>query len=84
MSEMELINMDKETARRVLTDEFHMRKISVKVVPNVISDDQKHCHKDVCMCGQVRTHYKRAKFVVACDDTYNFTYDPENNPRSMK
>ncbi|GFT84429.1 hypothetical protein TNCV_1636931 [Trichonephila clavipes] len=36
----ELVNLDKEVVRRILTDELRMRKIYTKVVPKVMSDDQ--------------------------------------------
>ncbi|GFU70784.1 HTH_48 domain-containing protein [Trichonephila clavipes] len=40
-------NLDRETVRWILTDELHKRTTYAKVVPKVLSDDQKQCIKDV-------------------------------------
>ncbi|GFW42428.1 transposable element Tcb1 transposase [Trichonephila clavipes] len=45
----EFIVLDRKAVRRILTDELHMRKIFLKVVPNILSHDQKLHRKDMCL-----------------------------------
>jgi hypothetical protein len=44
----EELNFDTETARKILTEDFGMRKVSAKIVPRMLSDDQKQRWLDVC------------------------------------
>ncbi|GFU06641.1 hypothetical protein TNCV_4352461, partial [Trichonephila clavipes] len=61
---VEFVNLDREAVRHILTNELHMRKVCVKVVPKFLFDDQKSYYKNVC--GLVRTHCKRAKLFEIC------------------
>jgi hypothetical protein len=44
----EELNLDRETVRKVLTEHLGMRKVSAKMVPRILSDDQKQRRLDVC------------------------------------
>jgi hypothetical protein len=44
----EELNLDRETVRRILTEGFRMRKVSAKMAPRILSDDQKQRRLDVC------------------------------------
>lgn len=63
-----------------------MRKICAKVVPKVLSDDQKQCCEDVCvdMLEGIANDQNLLEFVVTCDETWIFTYDPESKRKSMQ
>jgi plasmid maintenance system antidote protein VapI len=37
----EELNLNRETVRKILTDDLGMRKISAKMVPRILSDEQK-------------------------------------------
>jgi histone-lysine N-methyltransferase SETMAR len=37
----EELNLDRETVRKILTEDLGMRKVSAKMVPQILSDDQK-------------------------------------------
>jgi hypothetical protein len=37
----EELNMNKETVRQILTEDLGMRKVSAKMVPQILTDDQK-------------------------------------------
>jgi hypothetical protein len=37
----EELNLDRETVRKILTEDFGMRKVSAKILTRVLSDDQK-------------------------------------------
>jgi len=41
----EEVNLDRESVRRILKEELNMRKVSAKMVPKVLSDEQKECRK---------------------------------------
>lgn len=45
----ELVNLDREAVRHILTGESHMRKICAKVVPKVLSGGQKQCREYACV-----------------------------------
>ena len=38
----EEVNLDRESVRRILREEFNMRKICAKMVPKLLSDEQKN------------------------------------------
>ena len=63
-----------------------MRKICAKVVPKVLSDDQKKCRKDVRvdMLERMANEPNLLESVVTCDETWIFTYDPESKRQSMQ
>ena len=44
----EAVNLDRESVRRIVTEELQMRKICAKVVPKVLSHEQKQCRKELC------------------------------------
>jgi hypothetical protein len=44
----EELNLDRETVRKILTEDLEMRKVSAKMVPRILSDDQKQRWLDVC------------------------------------
>jgi hypothetical protein len=44
----EELNLDRETVRNILTEGLGMRKVSAKMVSQILSDDQKHQRLDIC------------------------------------
>jgi hypothetical protein len=44
----EELNLDRETVRKILTEDVGMRKVLTKMVPRILSDDQKQWRLDVC------------------------------------
>jgi hypothetical protein len=44
----EELNLDRESVRKVLTEDLGMWKISAKMVPQILSEDQKQWQIDVC------------------------------------
>jgi hypothetical protein len=43
----EELNLGRETVRKILTEDFGIRKVSAKMVPRILSDDQKQRRLDV-------------------------------------
>jgi hypothetical protein len=44
----EELNIDRETVRKILTEDLGMRKVSGKMVSQILSDNQKQRRLDVC------------------------------------
>jgi hypothetical protein len=44
----EELNLDRETVRQIFTEDLGMRKVSTKMVPRILSYDQKQRRLDVC------------------------------------
>ncbi|GFX48722.1 hypothetical protein TNCV_408291 [Trichonephila clavipes] len=67
----ELAKLDRKAVECILTDKLHMRKIRVKIVPKVLSDDQKHCLTDVYvdMVEHIATEPNVLESVVTCEET---------------
>jgi ribosome maturation factor RimP len=42
------LNLDRETVRKILSEDLGMRKVSAKMVARILSDDQKQQRLDVC------------------------------------
>jgi hypothetical protein len=45
----EEVHLDRESVRRILREELNMRKFCAKMVPKVLSDEQKDHRKELCM-----------------------------------
>jgi len=52
----EEVNLDRESVRRILKEELDTKKICAKLVPKLLSDEQKERRKELCMdfCNSVR------------------------------
>jgi histone-lysine N-methyltransferase SETMAR len=44
----EELNLDRETVKKILTEDLGMRKVSARMVPQILSDDQKQRQLDIC------------------------------------
>jgi hypothetical protein len=65
----EELNMNRETVRQIIAGDLGMRKISAKMVPRILTDDQKrqlHVSSDAEMFDRV----------ITSDETWCFQYDP--------
>ena len=45
----EEVNVDREGVRQILREELNMRKVCAKMVPKLLSDEQKECRKELCL-----------------------------------
>jgi hypothetical protein len=82
----EELNLDRETVRMVLTVDLRLRKVSAKMVPQILSDDQKQRWLDVCsdLSHQLAEGNNFLDRVIMCDESWCFQYDPEMKCRSMQ
>ena len=42
------MNIDRETVRKILTKDLHMRKVCVKMVPKELTEEQKQRRVKIC------------------------------------
>jgi len=45
----EEVNLGRESIRRILREELNMRNVCAKMVPKLLSDEQKECRKELCL-----------------------------------
>ena len=45
----EEVNLDRKSVRQILTEELNVRKVCAKMVPKLLSDDQKERRKELCL-----------------------------------
>jgi histone-lysine N-methyltransferase SETMAR len=82
----EELNLDTQTMRKILTEDFGMRKVSAKMVPRILSDDQKQWWLDVCsdLSCQLAKENNFLDRVITSDESLCFQYDPEMKCQSMQ
>jgi len=63
-----------------------MRKVCAKMVPKLLSDEQKEHHKELCLDLLQRTENEPdvLNLIITCDETWVFTYDSETKQQSMQ
>lgn len=81
----EMLHMNRESVRRILTEELNMRKVCAKMVPKVLSDEQKERRTELCcdLLERIDGEPSFLKSVITADETWIFTYDPETKRQSM-
>lgn len=82
----EQLNIDKETVRTILTERLGMRKVCSRMVPRILTDDQKQKRVEICsaVLEKIRTSPKFLDLVITGDETWVFQYDPETKRQSMQ
>jgi histone-lysine N-methyltransferase SETMAR len=80
------LNLDRETVRQILTEDLGMRKVSAKMVPRILSDDQKQRRLDVCsdLSRQLAEGNNFLDIVITRDESWCFQFDPETKRQSMQ
>jgi hypothetical protein len=76
----QMLNLDRKSVWRILTEEFNMKKVC-KMVPNMLLAEQKEFQKDISsdLLQHGENESDLLKSVTTCDETQIFTYDPEKN-----
>jgi hypothetical protein len=80
----EELNLDRETVWKILSEDLGMRKVSAKMVPQILSDDQKQRWLDVCseLSRQLAEGNNFLDTVIIGDELWCFQYDPETKRQS--
>jgi len=78
----EELNMNRETVRQIVKEDLGMRKISAKMVPRILTHDQKqhrlHISSDLLRNAEM---FDR---VITSDETWYFQYEPEAKQQSIQ
>ena len=63
-----------------------MRKVCAKMVPKLLSDEQKERRKELCLdlLQRIENEPDLLNSIITCDETWIFTYDPETKRQSMQ
>jgi len=72
----EQVNIDRETVRKILTEDLDMRKVCSKMVPKELTEEQKQRRVTICqdlleMQDDILGH------VIMGDETWVYQYDPD-------
>ena len=80
------LGIDKELVRSILVDNLGMRKVCAKMVPRLLSEDQKTRRLHVCqdILQQLQTDATLLEKVITGDESWTFEYDPETKRQSCQ
>jgi len=72
----EQVNIDRETVRKILTEDLDMRKVCAKTVPKELTEEQKQRRVTICQDILERQDDVLGR-VITDDETSFYQYDPE-------
>ena len=80
------VGMDKETVHTILVDTLGMRKVSAKMVPRLLTEEQKAQRLNACrdVLQQMEADEKLLKNVITGDEPWAFQYDQETKRQSRQ
>jgi len=71
----EELNLNRETVQQIVKEDLGMRKISAKMVPRILTHDQKQRHLHIS--SDLLCNVEMFDRVITGDETWCFQYDPE-------
>jgi len=77
----EELNMNRETARQIVEEDLGMRKISAKMVPRILTHDQRQ--RRLHISSDLLRNVEMFDRAITGDETWCFQYDPETKRQSM-
>ena len=82
----EQVGIDWQTVWQIITEELRMQKICAKMVPKLLSDDQKAQRMQVCedTLQNIENDPELLTKVITGDETWVFEYDPETKRQSKQ
>ena len=82
----EQVGIDRQTVWQMITEELRMQKICAKIVPKLLSDDQKARRMQVCedTLQNIQNGPELLTKVITGDETWVFEYDPETKRQSKQ
>ena len=74
----ELINIDKETVRQILHNNFNMEKVYSKMVPRFLSPEQKEIRMNICayILQNTENDPNFLENVITCNESWFFSIRP--------
>ncbi|KAL4131731.1 hypothetical protein QTP88_009004 [Uroleucon formosanum] len=81
----EMVNIDRESVRKILVENLNIKKVCAKMVPKNLTIDQKFNRKEICSdtLKIIKDDPSFINNIITCDKTWIFTYDPETKRQSM-
>ncbi|XP_074170634.1 COX assembly mitochondrial protein 2 homolog isoform X1 [Rhinolophus sinicus] len=79
----EQVNIDRETVRKILTENLGMRKVCAEMVPKELTDEQKQRRVEVCQDLLERQDDVLGR-VITGHETWVYQYDPETKRQSAQ
>ncbi|KAL4090770.1 hypothetical protein QTP88_025547 [Uroleucon formosanum] len=82
----EQLGLTNTTVHQILTNDLEMRKICAKMVPKIMSQDQKDNRRDTCLdfLEQIENDPFFLERVITGDESWIFEYDPETKRQSQE
>ena len=82
----EELEMSKESVRTILVENLGMKKICARMVPKLLSDEQKSRRMRVCeeILQQLEVNEDFLSNVITGDESWIFQYDPETKRQSRQ
>jgi hypothetical protein len=74
--------MNSETVRQIITEDLGMRTFSTKMVPRILTDDQKQCRLHIL--SELLHNTEMFDRVSTGDEMWCFQYNLETKCQSMK
>ena len=79
----EQVNIDRETVRKILTEDLDIRKVCAKMVPKELTEEQKQRRVTICQDLMERQEDILGR-VITGDETWLYQYDPETKRQSAQ
>jgi len=79
----EQVNIDRETVRKILTEDLVMRKVCAKMVPKDLTEEQKQRRVTICQ-DLLERQGDILGLVITGDETWVCQYDPEKKRQSAQ
>ena len=83
MNISEIVNIDRETVRKILTEDLGMKKVCAKMVPKNLTNEQKQKRVEVCEQLLERQNDVLIRTITG-DETWVYQYDPESKRQSAQ
>ncbi|KAL4085370.1 hypothetical protein QTP88_027229 [Uroleucon formosanum] len=82
----EQLGLTHTIVHQILTNDLEMRKICAKMVPKILSQDQKDNRRDRCLdfLEQIENYPSFLERVITGDESWIFEYDPETMRQSQE
>ena len=76
-------SIDRETVRKILTEDLNMRKVCAKMVPKELTEEKKQRRGTICQ-DILERHDDIFGRVITADETWIYQYDPETKRQSAQ
>jgi len=79
----EQVNINRETGRKILTEDLDMRKVCAKMVPKELTEEQKQRRVTICQ-DLLDRQDDILGCVITADETWVYQYNPETKWQSAQ